>query len=167
MENTDTNHKEGDTTMKNSGSKGGEAFSATRLIDEQIAELGDWRGEMLSRIRRLIKEAGPEVVEKWKWGRGGPVWLHAGTICTAETHKTFVRIIFLRGAFIEDPSELFNSSLEGNAGRVIDFHEGDKIEEEALKALVRAAVALNNSHPATLRTDQGPGSRGSPAAPHH
>lgn len=118
--------------------------SASQLIDERIKELSDWRGEMLARIRSLINEADPEVVEEWKW-RGVPVWSHGGIICTGETYKTVVKMTFAKGASLEDPSGLFNSSLEGNTRRAIDFHEGDKINEKALKALIRDAVALNTS----------------------
>jgi hypothetical protein len=114
------------------------------MIDERIRELGDWRGKMLSRLRALIKQADPEVVEEWKW-RGVPVWYHAGMICTGETYKNVVKMTFAKGASLEDPSGLFNSSLEGNTRRAIDFHEGDEIDERALKALIRAAVALNTS----------------------
>jgi hypothetical protein len=125
-------------------SKSATKVSPSRLIDGRIKELGDWRGEMLARIRRLIKEADPEVVETWKW-RGVPVWEHDGIICTGETYKAVVKMTFAKGASLEDPARLFNSSLEGNARRAIDFHEGDKIDEKALKALIRAAVALNTS----------------------
>ena len=118
------------------------AASPSRLIDARIAELGDWRGETLARVRRLIKEADPEVVEAWKW-RGVPVWEHDGIICTGETYKAVVKLTFARGAALEDPSRLFNASLEGNTRRAIDIHEGDKIDEKALKALIRAAAALN------------------------
>ena len=118
--------------------------SPSQLIDERIRELGDWRGEMLSRLRALIKQADPEVVEEWKW-RGVPVWYHDGMICTGETYKNVVKMTFAKGAALDDPSGLFNSSLEGNTRRAIDFHEGEKIDEEALKALIRAAVALNAS----------------------
>jgi len=121
-----------------------EAGSASRLIDERIAELGDWRGEMLARLRALIKEAEPDVVEEWKW-RGVPVWSHAGIICTGETYKNTVKMTIAKGASLEDPSCLFNASLDGNTRRAIDFHEGDEIDGEALKALIRAAVALNAS----------------------
>ncbi|TCL72663.1 DUF1801 domain-containing protein [Rhizobium sp. BK251] len=124
--------------------------SPSRLIDGRIEELGDWRGEMLSRLRALIRQADPEVVEEWKW-RGVPVWEHAGIICTGETYKTAVKMTFAKGASLEDPSGLFNSSLEGNTRRAIDFHEGDKIDEAALKALIRAAVALNTSSAASRR----------------
>jgi len=118
--------------------------SPSRLIDERIEELGDWRGEMLSRIRTLVQQADPEVVEEWKW-RGVPVWSHDGILCTGETYKNVVKVTFAKGAALEDPSGLFNSSLEGNTRRAIDFHEGEKIDGKALKALIRAAVALNAS----------------------
>ena len=124
---------------------------AGRLIDARIKELSDWRGETLARVRILIKQADPDVVEEWKW-RGVPVWSHAGIICTGETYKNVVKMTFAKGASLEDPSGLFNSSLEGNTRRAIDFHEGDKIDEKALKALIRAAVALNTSVRATART---------------
>ena len=116
----------------------------SRLIDERISELGDWRGKMLARLRALVKQADPEVVEEWKW-RGVPVWSHDGLICTGETYKTVVKMTFAKGAELEDPSGLFNASLEGNTRRAIDFHEGEKIDEKALKALIRAAVTLNRS----------------------
>jgi hypothetical protein len=116
--------------------------SPSELIDAWISELDDWRGELLSRIRTLIKEAVPEVAEEWKW-RGTPVWSHRGIICTGETYKSVVKTTFAKGASLPDPSGLFNSSLEGNVRRAIDFHQGDKIDEKALKALIRAAVALN------------------------
>ena len=128
--------------MKKSRSKKTE--SPSELIDARIEELGDWRGKMLSRLRALIKEADPEVAEEWKW-RGTPVWSHDGLICTGETYKNVVKMTFAKGASLKDPSGLFNSSLEGNTRRAIDFHEGDKLDEEALKALIRAAVALNKS----------------------
>jgi hypothetical protein len=118
--------------------------SPSQLIDARIKELGDWRGEMLARIRKLIKQADPDVVEEWKW-RGVPVWYHDGMICTGETYKNAVKITFAKGASLQDPSGLFNSSLEGNTRRAIDFHEGDKINDKALKALIRAAVDLNKS----------------------
>jgi hypothetical protein len=118
--------------------------SPSQLIDARIQELGDWRGEMLARIRKLIKQADPDVVEEWKW-RGVPVWYHDGMICTGETYKNVVKITFAKGASLQDPSGLFNSSLEGNTRRAIDFHEGDKINDKALKALIRAAVDLNKS----------------------
>lgn len=130
---------------KNSGSKEGRGGdSPSQLIEARIKELGDWRGEMLARVRSLIKQADPEVVEEWKW-RGVPVWSHTGIICTGEAYKNVVKLTFAKGSSLEDPSGLFNSSLEGNVRRAIDFHEGDKIDEEALKALIRAAVALNTS----------------------
>jgi hypothetical protein len=118
--------------------------SPSQLIDARIKELGDWRGQMLSRLRTLIKEADPEVVEEWKW-RGVPVWAHDGLICIGETYKNVVKMTFAKGAALEDPSELFNSSLDGNTRRAIDFREGEKINEKALKTLVRAAVTLNKS----------------------
>jgi hypothetical protein len=118
--------------------------SPSRLIDARIEELGDWRGETLARVRALVKQADPEVVEEWKW-RGVPVWYHAGMICTGETYQNHVKMTFARGASLEDPSGLFNSSLEGNTRRAIDFHEGDTIDERALTALIRSAVALNTS----------------------
>ena len=118
--------------------------SPAQLIDERIKELDDWRGEMLSRLRDLVKEADPEVVEEWKW-RGVPVWSHAGMICTGETYKDIVKMTFATGASLEDPTGLFNSSMGGNTRRAIDFHEDEDIDEEAVKALVRAAAALNTS----------------------
>jgi hypothetical protein len=141
------------TTMKKSKSrveegKGGD--SPSQLIDARIKELSDWRGEMLARVRMLIKQADPEVVEEVKWAKpsnpgGVPVWSHAGMICTGETYMNTVKLTFAKGAALADPAGLFNSSLEGNTRRAIDFHEGDKIDEKALKALIRAAVALNTS----------------------
>ncbi len=121
-----------------------ESRTPAQLIDARIEELGDWRGEMLSRLRRLVHEADPDVVETWKW-RGVPVWEHDGIICTGETYKNYVKVTFAKGASLPDPSGLFNSSLEGNTRRAIDFHEGEQVEEKAVKALVRAAVALNES----------------------
>jgi hypothetical protein len=121
-----------------------EGKSASQLIDARIAELGDWRGETLARIRKLIKEADPDVVEDWKW-RGVPVWYHAGMLCTGETYKNVVKLTFAKGASLDDPSNLFNSSLDGNTRRAIDIREDDTINEQALKALIRAAVALNTS----------------------
>ena len=118
--------------------------SPAQLIDARIEELGDWRGETLGRLRALVKEADPEVVEEWKW-RGVPVWSHDGMICTGETYKTVVKMTFAKGAALADPSGLFNSSLDGNTRRAIDFREGEEIDEEALKTLVRAAVTLNTS----------------------
>jgi hypothetical protein len=118
--------------------------SPSQLIDARISELGDWRGEMLGRLRAVIKQADPEVVEEWKW-RGVPVWSHAGIICTGETYKAVVKMTFAKGAALDDPSGLFNASLEGNTRRAIDFREGDEINEAALKALIRSAVALNTT----------------------
>jgi hypothetical protein len=115
--------------------------SPSELIDAKIAELGDWRGDMLARLRALIKQADPGVVEEWKWG--GPVWSHDGGICTGETYKKAVKLTFFKGASLKDPSKLFNSSLEGNTRRAIDFHEGDKVDEKAFKALIRAAAERN------------------------
>ena len=124
-------------------------MAPSRMIDERIKELGDWRGKMLSQIRTLIKQADPEVVEEWKWVKptnpGTPVWSHDGLICTGETYKNVVKMTFAKGAALEDPSGLFNSSLGGNTRRAIDFHEGEKIDEEALKALIREAVTLNEA----------------------
>jgi hypothetical protein len=121
-----------------------EGQNPSELIDARIAELDDWRGETLARIRGIVKEADPEVVEEWKW-RGTPVWEHDGIVCTGETYKAVVKMTFFKGASLEDPAGLFNSSLEGNTRRAIDIHEGEEIDEEALKELVRAAVALNAS----------------------
>jgi hypothetical protein len=133
------------TVKRKSGAKEGKrGDSPSQLIDARIRELSDWRGETLARIRTLIKQADPDVVEEWKW-RGVPVWEHGGIICTGETYKNVVKMTFAKGAALADPSGLFNSSLEGNARRAIDFHAGDKIDEKALKALIRAAVALNMS----------------------
>jgi hypothetical protein len=129
---------------KSGSKKGTGGDSPSQRIDARIKELSDWRGETLARLRILIKQADPEVVEEWKW-RGVPVWSHAGMICTGETYKNVVKMTFAKGASLEDPSGLFNSSLEGNTRRAIDFHQGDKIDEGALKALIRAAVALNAS----------------------
>ena len=129
--------------MKRSGARQ-EGESASQLISQRIAELGDWRGETLGRIRALIKEADPDVLEEWKW-MGTPVWSHDGIVCTGETYKNVVKMTFAKGASLDDPSRLFNSSLEGNTRRAIDFHEGDPIDEQALQDLVRAAVALNTS----------------------
>jgi hypothetical protein len=139
--------KKATATMEKSesGSKEGEGGdSPSQLIDARIEELGDWRGETLARLRALIKQAEPEVVEEWKW-RGVPVWYHDGMICTGETYKQVVKMTFAKGASLEDPSGLFNSSLEGNTRRAIDFHEDEEIDEKALEALIRAAVALNTS----------------------
>ena len=116
--------------------------SASALIDERIRELGDWRGKMLAKLRQIIRQADPEIVEEWKW-RGTPVWSHGGMVCTGETYKQVVKMTFAKGAALKDPSGLFNSSLEGNVRRAIDIHEGDKLDEAALKNLIRAAVELN------------------------
>jgi hypothetical protein len=121
-----------------------ESKSPSQLIDARIKELGDWRGEMLGRIRALIKQADPDIVEEWKW-RGVPVWSHDGIVCTGETYKSAVKMTFAKGASLEDPKGLFNASLEGNTRRAIDIHEGEKINEAALKALIRAAIALNGA----------------------
>ena len=137
--------------MKKSATTQGE--SPSRLIDTKIKELNDWRGKTLSRVRALIKQADPEVVEEWKWSV--PVWSHDGIICTGETYKAVVKMTFAKGASLEDPSGLFNSSLEGNVRRAIDIHEGDKIDEKALKALIRAAVALNTSVRTTAKRPKG------------
>jgi len=138
--------KKATTTMKkgNGSSKEGKGDSPSQLIDARIEELGDWRSETLARVRALVKQADPEVVEEWKW-RGVPVWYHAGMICTGETYKNVVKMTFAKGASLEDPSGLFNASLEGNTRRAIDFHEGDEIDEKALEALICAAIALNTS----------------------
>jgi hypothetical protein len=137
--------KKATSTMNRSSSKNGKGGnSPSQLIDARIKELGDWRGGTLARVRSLIKQADPEVVEEWKW-RGVPVWEHAGIICTGETYKAVVKLTFAKGAALKDPSGMFNSSLEGNIRRAIDIHEGDKIDEKALKALIRAAVTLNKS----------------------
>jgi hypothetical protein len=128
--------------MKKSASEKSE--SPSKLIDARIRELGDWRGKVLSRLRALVKEADPEVVEEWKW-RGVPVWSHDGLICTGETYKSVVKLTFAKGAALKDPSRLFNASLDGNTRRAIDLHEGEKIDEEAFKTLIRAAVTLNKS----------------------
>jgi hypothetical protein len=133
------------------GSKDSADTSPSQLIDVRIKELDDWRGETLARVRQLIKEADPEAVEEWKW-RGVPVWSHSGILCTGETYKSVVKLTFAKGAALDDPSRLFNSSLEGSTRRAIDVHEGEPIDENALKALVRAAVALNISKPAAARS---------------
>ena len=149
----DNKREESEITMKKTKSGSKEAKGGTspsRLIDARIKELGDWRGETLARVRNLIKQADPDVVEEWKW-RGVPVWEHAGIICTGETYKAVVKLTFAKGAALEDPSRLFNSSLEGNVRRAIDIREGDKINEKALTALIRAAVALNTSKKAAAR----------------
>ena len=139
--------REGWTTMKESSAK--EVASPSQLIDARIEELGDWRGTTLSRLRALIKQADPEVVEEWKWKKpsnpGVPVWSHRGMICTGETYKSVVKLTFFKGASLKDPSSLFNSSLEGNTRRAIDVHEGDEIDEKAFVTLIRAAVSLNES----------------------
>jgi hypothetical protein len=133
--------------MTESGASAGQ--SASELISKTIAELGDWRGETLGRMRKLIKEADPDVTEEWKWVKptnpGTPVWSHDGIICTGESYKNVVKLTFLKGASLEDPGRLFNSSLDGNARRAIDIHEGDEVDESAFKALIRQAVALNSS----------------------
>ena len=142
--------KKATNTVKNRKSGASDAKGAgapSRLIDGRIKELADWRGETLARIRAIIREADPDVVEEWKW-RGVPVWSHAGIICTGETYKAVVKMTFAKGASLDDPAKLFNSSLEGNVRRAIDIHEGEKIDEKALKALIRAAVALNLERPA-------------------
>jgi hypothetical protein len=131
-----------DENMKRSGASQGE--SASELISKRIVELADWRGETLGRMRKLIKEADPDVVEEWKW-MGTPVWSHDGIICTGETYKSIVKLTFSKGASLKDPARLFNSSLDGNARRAIDLHEGEKVDEGAFKSLIRAAVAANTS----------------------
>jgi hypothetical protein len=135
---------------KSGSEEGTGGDSPSQLIDARIKELSDWRGETLARVRSLIRQADPEVVEEWKW-RGVPVWSHAGIICTGEAYKNIVKMTFAKGTSLEDPSGLFNASLEGNTRRAIDLHEGDKIDEKALKALIRAAVALNTSVRAAAR----------------
>lgn len=132
------------TTAKKAGATNADGASPSRMIDGRIKELGDWRGETLGRIRGLIKQADPEIVEEWKW-RGVPVWEHDGIICTGETYKEVVKMTFARGAALDDPAGLFNSSLDGNVRRAIDIREGETINEKALKALIRAAVELNGS----------------------
>ena len=135
--------------MKKSGASQGQ--SASELISKRISELGDWRGETLSRMRKLVKEADPDVIEEWKWAKakspGTPTWSHDGIICTGESYKNVVKLTFAKGASLKDPGRLFNSSLEGNVRRAIDIHEGEKVDESAFKALVRQAVALNKSKP--------------------
>ena len=152
---TGNNHEESDIIMKKKSGSKERGDSPSRQIDARIKELNDWRGETLARIRVLIKQADPEVVEEWKWVKpthpGTPVWSHDGIICTGETYKNVVKMTFARGASLLDPSRLFNSSLEGNTRRAIDFHEGEQINEEALKALICAAVELNTSKRATAR----------------
>jgi hypothetical protein len=144
--------KKATSTMKSksASTEGKGEASPSQLIDARIKELADWRGETLARVRSLIKEADPDVVETWKW-RGVPVWEHDGIICTGETYRQVVKLTFAKGASLNDPSHLFNSSLDGNVRRAIDIHEGDKIDEAALKALIRAALALNISMRATAR----------------
>jgi hypothetical protein len=146
--------REATTTMaksKSGSADGQHEDSPSRLIDARIKELSDWRGETLARIRTLIKLADPEVVEEWKW-RGVPVWSHAGMICTGETYKNIVKMTFAKGASLQDPKGLFNSSLDGNTRRAIDFHQDDEIDEKALTELIRAAVALNTSSAGRRRT---------------
>lgn len=145
---------------KTNDAKEGTGSSASQQIDARITELSDWRGETLARVRALIKQADPEVIEEWKWVKptnpGTPVWSHDGIICTGETYKDKVKLTFAKGASLPDPSGLFNSSLDGNTRRAIDFHEGDTIDEKALQALIRAAVALNTSAQATTRPTRTP-----------
>jgi hypothetical protein len=141
------------TTKKTEDATDRAAASPSALIDARIDELGDWRGELLARVRALVKQADPEVAEEWKW-RGVPVWTHSGIICTGETYKNVVKLTFAKGASLDDPSGLFNSSLDGNTRRAIDFHEQDEIDEEALTALIRAAVELNAAAPAGRRTSK-------------
>lgn len=136
---------------KDDGLTSDSGVSASERIDARIEDLGDWRGETLARVRALVRAADPEVVEEWKW-RGVPVWSHAGIICTGETYKAAVKLTFAKGASLEDPSGLFNASLDGNTRRAIDIHEGAKIDEAALKALIRAAVTLNTSRPPAKRS---------------
>jgi hypothetical protein len=143
---TTTKKRQGGSTEEKGGSP---SELPSKLIDARIQELSDWRGETLDRIRALIKQADPEVVEEWKW-RGVPVWSHAGILCTGETYKNIVKMTFAKGASLQDPSGLFNASLEGNTRRAIDFHEGDEIDGKALKTLIRAAVALNTSQRSTV-----------------
>lgn len=141
-----------ETTERGAEQRNGED-TPSQLIDARIRALNDWRGETLARIRTLIRQADPDMVEEWKW-RGVPVWSHAGIICTGETYKSVVKMTFAKGASLEDPAGLFNSSLEGNTRRAIDFHQGDEINEEALKALIRAAVTLNEAGQAAKRTSR-------------
>jgi predicted nucleic acid-binding protein len=149
------NNREGATTPMNKKKGSADEPSPSHLIDARIEELGDWRGETLARVRKLIRQADPEVVETWKW-RGVPVWEHDGIICTGETYKSVVKMTFAKGAALKDPSRLFNSSLEGNTRRAIDFAEGAKINDKALKALIRAAVALNTSARPAARRSRAP-----------
>ena len=138
--------------MIKSKTKAKSSASPAKLIDARIRELGDWRGDMLKRLRALIKEADPEVVEEWKW-MGVPVWEHDGILCTGESYKSVVKLTFAKGAALEDPSKLFNSSLEGNVRRAIDFREGDRVNEKAFKALIRAAIELNQSNKKPSRSE--------------
>jgi hypothetical protein len=147
--------KKAKAMKKTNGAKEAKADTPSRMIDARIKELGDWRGEVLARVRSIIRQADPDVVEEWKW-RGVPVWEHDGIICTGETYKAIVKMTFARGASLDDPSGLFNSSLEGNTRRAFDIHEGDRIDEKALKALIRAAVALNTSKRAAARPVRAP-----------
>jgi hypothetical protein len=133
--------------------------SASALIDQRIDELGDWRGDMLATVRRIVREADPEIVEEWKW-MGTPVWSHGGIVCTGETYKSTVKMTFARGAALKDPARLFNSSLEGNVRRAIDIHEGDEIDETVLKELIRAAVALNLEAKSKPKRRRASGKRG-------
>ncbi len=144
--------KKAATSVKGSTKDAKDGSTPSQHIDARIKELGDWRSEMLARIRGIIKKADPDVVEEWKW-RGVPVWEHDGIICTGETYKAVVKMTFAKGAALDDPTDLFNSSLEGNTRRAIDFHEGDKIDEKALKALIREAVELNTSARATKKKE--------------
>ena len=138
--------------------KPGSVQSASALIDERIKELGDWRGKMLARVRKLVREADPEIVEEWKW-MGTPVWSHGGIVCTGETYKSVVKLTFFKGAALKDPSRLFNSSLDGNVRRAIDIHENDKVDEAALKELIRAAVTLNLEGKAKAKPGRANGKR--------
>ena len=146
-----TNLKKSKNKIKSGSKEGKREDSPSRLIDARIKELSDWRGETLARVRTLIKQADPDVVEEWKW-RGVPVWSHAGIICTGETYKAVVKLTFAKGASLKDPSGLFNSSLEGNVRRAIDIREGEAIDEDAFKALIRAAVSLNESSGRATKT---------------
>jgi hypothetical protein len=150
MKKAATSTKKTKSGLEEGKGKGKGGGSPSQLIEAKIKELSDWRGETLARIRTLIKQTDPEVVEEWKW-RGVPVWSHAGIICTGETYKNVVKMTFAKGASLADPAGLFNSSLEGNTRRAIDFHEGNEIDDKALKALIRAAVSLNTSLRATAR----------------
>ena len=143
--------KKAASMKKSSPSEAKAGSSPSRHIDARIKELGDWRGQALARVRALIRQADPEVVEEWKW-RGVPVWEHDGIICTGETYKAVVKMTFAKGAALDDPTDLFNASLEGNTRRAIDFHQGDKIDEKALKALIREAVAVNTTARAAARS---------------